>query len=90
MKLEAPDDLDQENHFFCSSCGTKLETTDEISHHLCVKCKQLIVQKKEDDLFFCWACGKQLVQMSEVAQALCHNCKASIIRKIQRSPKKPL
>jgi DNA-directed RNA polymerase subunit RPC12/RpoP len=85
MKLESLDELEQNQRFFCWSCGKQLGAVDEISQRICFQCKQSLKESKDNDLFFCWACGKQLSQMSEVAQGVCHPCKASIIRKI-RSP----
>jgi DNA-directed RNA polymerase subunit RPC12/RpoP len=88
MKLEGWDEHDDDEQFFCWSCGAQLENIDEISQRICHKCKQSTKALKEDKTFFCWACGKQLLEMGEVAQGLCHNCKASIIRKILTPMKK--
>ena len=82
MKLESLDEMEENQQFFCSSCGKQLEAADEILHHLCYQCKQTQGDRNEEDTFFCWACGKHLLQMGEVAQGLCHACKASIVRKI--------
>jgi len=88
MKLEGWDELDDDEQFFCWSCGTQLGNIDEISQRICHKCKQSMKALKEDKTFFCWACGKELLGMGEVAQGLCHTCKASIIRKIHIPKKK--
>lgn len=90
MKLEGWDELDDDEQFFCWSCGKQLGTVDEISQRICYECKRLMKKRKEDETFFCWACGKKLLDMGEVAQGLCHNCKASIIRKINISVKKTI
>lgn len=84
MKLESWDELEDEERFFCWSCGKQLITIDEISQRICHTCKESSQNLKEEKTFFCWACGTQLSQMSEIAQGLCHSCKASIIRKIQK------
>jgi DNA-directed RNA polymerase subunit RPC12/RpoP len=88
MKLEGLDGDDDEERFFCGSCGKQLHATYEISQRICHECKQGKIDSKEEKVFFCWACGKPLAQMSEVAQGLCHGCKSSIIRKIQKHPTK--
>jgi predicted RNA-binding Zn-ribbon protein involved in translation (DUF1610 family) len=89
MKLESLDEMEENEQFFCWSCGKQLQAVDEVSQRICFQCKQTIKELKEDEFFFCWACGKQLLHMSEVAQGVCHSCKASIIRKIQKPLKKP-
>jgi DNA-directed RNA polymerase subunit RPC12/RpoP len=88
MKLESLDEMEQNQKYFCWSCGKQLEAVDEIAQRVCFQCKQVMKDLKEDDLFFCWACGKQLLHMSEVAQGVCHGCKSSIIRKIHTPQKK--
>jgi len=90
MKLEGWDVLDDDEQFFCWSCGKQLGTIDEISQRICYECKRSMKALKEDKTFFCWACGKELLNMGEVAQGLCHNCKASIIRKIHMPVKKTI
>jgi len=91
MKLEGLDELDDDEQFFCWSCGKQLGNIDEISQRICQDCKQSMKALKEDKTFFCWACGKKLLDMGEVAQGLCHTCKSSIIRKIQKpSTKHPI
>jgi predicted RNA-binding Zn-ribbon protein involved in translation (DUF1610 family) len=90
MKLEGLDELDDDEQFFCWSCGTQLANIDEISQRICHKCKRSMKKQKEDKTFFCWACGKELLDMGEVAQGLCYNCKASIIRKIDTPVKKTI
>jgi DNA-directed RNA polymerase subunit RPC12/RpoP len=88
MKLKGWDELDEDEQFFCWSCGRQLNNIDEISQRICHECKHSMTALKEDKTFFCWACGKKLLEMGEIAQGLCHNCKASIIRKIQTPQKK--
>jgi hypothetical protein len=90
MKLESWDELEEEEQFFCWSCGKQLTAIDEISQRICHECKRSAKKHANDQTFFCWACGKQLMEMGEVAQGLCHGCKASIIRKIRSSPNKPV
>lgn len=87
MKLEGLDEMEDEQQFFCWSCGNRLNTVDEISQRICFHCKKKLSELKADEIFFCWACGKQLLTMGEVAQGLCHSCKASIIRKIKKPEK---
>jgi predicted RNA-binding Zn-ribbon protein involved in translation (DUF1610 family) len=82
MKLESLDEMEENEQFFCWSCGKQLSSVDEISQRICYQCKQKIQKLKPDEIFYCWACGKQLLQMSEIAQGVCHPCKDSIIRKI--------
>ena len=88
MRLEGLDEFDDEDHFFCFSCGKQLGTIDEIAQRICDECKRSMKKRKEDQTFFCWACGKELLGMGEVAQGLCHTCKACIIRKIHTPQKK--
>ena len=83
MKLESLDEMENEQRYYCWSCGKRLDSVDEISQRICFDCKQALSELKDDETFFCWACGKKLLQMSEIAQGVCHSCKASIIRKIQ-------
>ena len=90
MKLEGWDELDDDEQFFCWSCGKQLGTLDEISQRICYECKRSMKKREEDETFFCWACGKKLLDMGEVAQGLCHTCKASIIRKIHTPVKKTI
>lgn len=88
MKLEGWDELNDDEEFFCRSCGKQLGTVDDFSQCICHECKRSIRKQKEEQTFFCWACEKELLYMGEVAQGLCYNCKASIIRKIQKPPTK--
>jgi len=90
MKLEGWEELEDDEQFFCWSCGKQLETINEISQRICSNCKQSGKKQKEVKTFFCWACGKELLHLGEVAQGLCNNCKASIIRKIYNPVKKTI
>ena len=75
-----------EDIYFCTTCGIRLNTVDEINLRLCNRCKQSKEEPTKNKGFFCWACGKKLQEKSEIAQGLCHNCKASINRKIGIPP----
>ncbi len=83
MKLETWDECEDQNPFFCWSCGKQLIITDEIKERICADCKKSPRKKPTDNTFYCWACGKPLRSMDEVAQGICAACRSAILRKLR-------
>ncbi|MFO7677725.1 MAG: hypothetical protein R6V50_05020 [Thermoplasmatota archaeon] len=75
-----------EEVFFCKICGVQLCSIDEITLHICHKCKTGNEQTTDNPDFFCWACGKKLSDISQIAQGICHGCKASIHKQLKKKP----